>query len=214
MVAKATIKTIVFICIDVFLSKEWLNDSINSGPITNLQTQVFTTWFCSLSFFISLRRGAAWEWQTAQKELTMAKGNEGAEPFICRPFNNSINTHHTIRDRGNRLILGVKDDVRITADHLPSPTPHISDGGLPPMTLEEWGRLVNARVAQVRRHFSKRSPKMGARYACVTRAVLQRRHWSETGIPRSTFMYARKKVEDFFEALKMRPKPKSRTTTT
>ena len=68
----------------------------------------------------------------------MAKGNEGAEPFICRPFNNSINTHHTIRDRGNRLILGVKDDVRITADHLPSPTPHISDGGLPPMTLEEW----------------------------------------------------------------------------
>jgi len=57
----------------------------------------------------------------------MAKGNEGAEPFICRPFNNSINTHHTIRDRGNRLILGVKDDVRITADHLPSPTPHISE---------------------------------------------------------------------------------------
>lgn len=125
-----------------------------------------------------------------------------------------MNAHLTIRDRGNRLILGFKDDVRITADYLPSLTSHISDDGLPSMTPKEWEKLVNARVAQVRRHFSKRSLKMGARYACITRAVLQRRHWSETGIPRSTFMYARKKVEDFFEALKMRPKPKSRTTTT
>ena len=58
--------------------------------------------------------------------------------------NNSMNAHLTIRDRGNRLILGFKDDVRITADYLPSLTSHISDDGLPSMTPKEWEKLVNA----------------------------------------------------------------------
>ncbi len=113
----------------------------------------------------------------------------------------------------HRMVLGRYADVHETAAlTLPDPdsVSRIVDAQTPMMTMLDRDKKVNAIVARVRRHFGKRNYGMGVRYACVTRAVLQSRHWSETGIPRSTFMYARKKVEDFFEACKQRVKPMSK----
>ena len=96
-----------------------------------------------------------------------------------------------------RTVLGLKDDVRITADHISGQTSRITDGGLPPMTPEERLTKVKNIAAQVRRHFGRQDREMGKRYYRVAYAILMGRHWSKLRIPRSTFFYARKKVEDF-----------------
>ena len=105
-----------------------------------------------------------------------------------------------------RTILGRNKDVRIGYENRPRPEPLSSDDRLPLMTLKERHDRIEAIVAQVRRFFEKRSLRMGARYSRVARALLNGTHWSETKIPRRSFIYARKKVEAFFEALKMRSK--------
>ena len=121
-----------------------------------------------------------------------------------------MKTHAAIRNRGNRLILGLREDVRISMEKHPYPDLNLADSVLPLMTLKERHDRVEAIVAQVRRFFEKRSRRMGARYSIVARALLNGTHWSETKIPRQSFIYARKKVEDFFEALKMRSKSTSK----
>ncbi len=110
----------------------------------------------------------------------------------------------------HRMVLGRYADVRETAEHTlanPNSVSRIVDAQAHLMSLEERKRRVEAIAARVRRHFGKRNQEMGARYSRVARVLLTGRHWSETGIPRRSFIYARKKVEDFFEALKMRMKP-------
>ena len=112
----------------------------------------------------------------------------------------------------HRMVLGRYADVRETAAlTLPDPdsVSRIVDAQTPVKAIEERKRRVEAIVARVRRHFGKRGQEIGARYSRVARALLTGRHWSETGIPRRSFIYARKKVEDFFEALKMRVKLRS-----
>ena len=109
-----------------------------------------------------------------------------------------------------RTILGHRKDVRIVYENRPRPEAMSPDDRLPLMTLKERKQIVDNIVAQVRRFFEKRSRRMGARYSRVARALLNGTHWSETKIPRRSFTYARKKVEIFFEALKMRPKSTSK----
>ena len=121
-----------------------------------------------------------------------------------------MKTHTAIRDRGNRIILGLREDIRISMEKHPYPDPNLADEMLPLITLKERHNRVEAIVAQARRFFEKRSRRMGARYSIVARALLNGTHWSETKIPRRSFIYARKKVEKFFEALKMRPKSTSK----
>ncbi len=109
----------------------------------------------------------------------------------------------------HRMVLGRYADVRETAEHTladPNSISHILDAKTPLTIRQDREKKVNAIVARVRRHFRKRNQKMGDRYACVARAILTGRHWSKTHIPQRSFLYARKKVEDFFEALKMRSK--------
>ncbi len=109
-----------------------------------------------------------------------------------------------------RTILGQYKDVRIVYENRPPPETMSPDDQLPLMTLEERKQFVDNIVARVRRHFGKENRKMGDRYSRVARALLTGRHWSELDIPRRSFTYARKKVEKFFEALKMRLKSTSK----
>ena len=121
-----------------------------------------------------------------------------------------MKTQTAIRNRGNRLILGLREDVRISMEKHAYPDHNHADAVLPLMTLKERKQLVDNIVAKVRWHFRKRSRKMGDRYSRVARALLTGRHWSKLHIPQRSFLYIRKKVEYFFEALKMRPKSTSK----
>ena len=110
----------------------------------------------------------------------------------------------------HRTILGQYKDVRIVYENRPPPETMSPDDQLPLMTLKERKQFVDNIVARVRWHFRKRSRKMGDRYSRVARALLTGRHWSKLHIPQRSFLYIRKKVEIFFEALKMRSKSTSK----
>ena len=112
----------------------------------------------------------------------------------------------------HRMVLGRYADVRETAAFtLPGPdsVSRIIDAQTPMNAMEERKRKINAVVERVRRHFGRKSKEMGNRYSRVARALLEGRHWSKVHIPQRSFSHARKKVEDFFEALKMRVKSRS-----
>ena len=121
-----------------------------------------------------------------------------------------MKTQTAIRNRGNRLILGLREDVRISMEKHAYPDHNHADAVLPLMTLQERRRRVENIVERVRRHFGRKSRKMGDRYSRVARALLNGTHWSELGVPRRSFIHARKKVEIFFESLKMRSKSTSK----
>ena len=108
----------------------------------------------------------------------------------------------------HRKTLGFADDAaRSEALTRPDPTAEANiyasadelvDGAMDEPDSDEEKKLIllkmkEAAVARVRRHF-------GDKYAKVCHAFLFGRHWSKTGIPKRTFYYALKKVENFFHA--------------
>lgn len=94
----------------------------------------------------------------------------------------------------NRIVLGRYQDARIGAERLVGVGSWSSRAECSTSELG-FKRMVNAFVARVRRRF-------GDRYAKVALAYLHDRHWSKTGLPKSTFYYALKKIEKTFDAHK------------
>ncbi len=103
----------------------------------------------------------------------------------------------------HRMVLGRYADVRETAAFtLPGPdsVSRIVDAQTPMNAMEERKRKINAVVERVRRHFGRKSKARGNKYARVAYAYFQHRSWYETGLSKSSFFHALKKVKDFFEA--------------
>ena len=88
----------------------------------------------------------------------------------------------------NRIVLGRTADVRDGAVHTASPW-----RGAFAAHERHMERLAESFIARVRRRFGNRCAK-------VTLAYLHNRHWSKTGLAKSSFYYALKKVEKFFQA--------------
>ena len=93
----------------------------------------------------------------------------------------------------HRMVLGRYQDARLGAERLVGVMS--SSGSSSSREAVEFKRLVNAFVARVRRRF-------GDKYAKVALAYIHGRHWSKTGIHKSTFYYALKKIEKTFYAHK------------
>ncbi len=88
----------------------------------------------------------------------------------------------------NRIVLGRTADVRDGAVHTASPW-----RGAFAAHERQLERLAESFIARVRRRFGNRCAK-------VTLAYLHNRHWSKTGLAKSSFYYALKKVEKSFQA--------------
>ena len=99
----------------------------------------------------------------------------------------------------HRMVLGRYQDARLGAERLvgviSSSSSASASGSGSSREAVEFKRLVNAFVARVRRRF-------GDKYAKVALAYIHGRHWSKTGIHKSTFYYALKKIEKTFYAHK------------
>ena len=61
-------------------------------------------------------------------------------------------------------------------------------------------QLVKDAVERVRRHFGRTDKARGNKYARVAYAYFQHRSWYKTGLSKSSFFHASKKVRKFFEA--------------
>ena len=116
------------------------------------------------------------------------------------------------RLRRRRIALGHHADARSNAETaLADPQSvnriidwtdrHDTDAQPPPRSMTS---MVNAAVERVRRHFGAANLETGNRYARVARAMLNHRHWSLAGIPKSSFSHARKKIKLFLEACKIK----------
>ena len=92
----------------------------------------------------------------------------------------------------NRIVLGRDADVREgAANRTPAASPWRGSSS------SEQGRgaerLIERFVARIRR-------RLGNRCAKVALAYLHNRHWSRTGLAKSSFYYALKKVKKIFHA--------------
>ena len=94
----------------------------------------------------------------------------------------------------HRMVLGRYADVRETAERLPAPI----QGGM--SRAFDRARLIDNAVERVRRHFGQKSKARGNKYARVAYAYFRHRSWYKTGLSKSSFFHALKKVKDFFEA--------------
>ena len=94
----------------------------------------------------------------------------------------------------HRMVLGRYADVRETAERLPATV------WIGTCQAFDRARLVCTAVERVRRHFGRKSKARGNKYARVAYAYFQHRSWYETGLSKSSFFHALKKVKDFFEA--------------
>ena len=93
-----------------------------------------------------------------------------------------------------RIVLGRRADVAETAARV-----SVSAWSRAARTFDRE-RLAKNAVERVRRHFGRKSKARGNKYARVAYAYFQHRSWYETGLSKSSFFHALKKVKDFFEA--------------
>ena len=93
-----------------------------------------------------------------------------------------------------RIVLGRYSDASegaamLSAEHRSGKSP-----------TSERKRSVGNAVERVRRHFGRNGRAAGNRYAKVAYAYFQHRSWYKTGLPKSSFFHALKKIKEFFEA--------------
>ena len=96
----------------------------------------------------------------------------------------------------HRTVLGRHEDARIGA----AKTGVGNAFAAPSISQHDRERMIQAAEKQALRHFNKRKTKIN--YASVTRAYFKHWPWQKSGLPKSTFFDARKKVENFFKARK------------
>jgi len=90
----------------------------------------------------------------------------------------------------HRTVLGRHEDARIGAAKTGVGNAFAQGTGKPTRSMKS---MTETFIARVRR-------RLGNICAKVALAYLHRRHWSKTGIPKSTFYYALNKVEKNFHA--------------
>ena len=96
----------------------------------------------------------------------------------------------------NKTVVGRYEDVRIGAAKTGAGIAFATTS----LSKYDWERMIKAAEKQAMRHFNKRKTKIN--YASVTRAYFKHTPWQKSGLKRSTFFDARKKVENFFKARK------------
>ena len=94
----------------------------------------------------------------------------------------------------HRIVLGRYSDAAEGAARLSASTRSGTD------RTNDSARLIKDAVERVRRHFGRGSRMRGNKYARVAYAYFRRRSWYKTGLSKSSFFHALKKVKDFFEA--------------
>ncbi len=96
-----------------------------------------------------------------------------------------MNTHETIRDRGNRLILGLKDDVRITAAYIKDPN---SENRI----IDAIDHEVN--VAAARERLKSTLKSLSPRMQAFLLDVLSGETWRTMGMSKRTFNWRVRKI--------------------
>ena len=94
----------------------------------------------------------------------------------------------------DRMMLGLREDAAETAARM-----SVSIWSDAPSATDR-ARLVKNAVERVRRHFGRGNKERGDKYARVAYAYFQHRSWYKTGLSKSSFFHASKKVKKFFEA--------------
>lgn len=106
----------------------------------------------------------------------------------------------------NKTVVGRYADARTGAEKLCGENVFAA----PSISQHDWERMIQAAEKQALRHFNKRKTKIN--YASVTRAYFKHWPWQKSGLPKSTFFDARKKVENYFKARKHWAKSMSEQT--
>ena len=94
----------------------------------------------------------------------------------------------------HRTVLGRHEDARIGA----AKTGVGSAFATTSLPKHDRERMIKAAQERARRYFGKQKTKNN--YAIVTRAYFDHLPWQKTGLPRSSFFHALKKVKKFFQS--------------
>ena len=94
----------------------------------------------------------------------------------------------------HRTVLGRHEDVRIGAAKTGAGNAFATTS----LSKYDRERMIKAAQERARRFFAKQKTKNS--YAIVTKAYFNHLPWQKTGLPRSSFFHALKKVKKFFQA--------------
>ena len=94
----------------------------------------------------------------------------------------------------NKTVVGRYADARTGAEKLCGENVFAA----PSISQHDRERMIKAAQERARRFFGKQRTKNS--YAVVTKAYFDHLPWQKTGLPRSSFFHALKKVKEFFQA--------------